>query len=83
MEVSVKQLKTMHTNKEKLLKGIKLMGGTLVLLVTAPIILNSSFKNQEHPLFIPVLGIGIILFIAAIYFGFKGIKTLMRALFND
>lgn len=73
----------MHTNKEKLVRGIKLMGGTLVLLVTAPIILNSSFKNQDHPLFIPVLGIGIILFIAAIYFGFKGIKMLMRALFND
>lgn len=78
-----KQLKTMHTNKEKLLKGIKLMGGTLLLLITAPIILNSSFKNQDHPLFIPVLGIGIILFIAAIYFGFKGIKMLMRALFDD
>lgn len=73
----------MHTNKEKLLKGVKLMGGTLLLLVTAPLVLNSSFKNQEHSFFIPVLGIGIILFIAAIYFGFKGIKTLMRALFDD
>ena len=73
----------MHTNKEKLVKGIKLMCGTLVLLITAPIVLNSSFKNQDHPMFIPVLGIGLILFIAAIYFGFKGIKMLMRALFND
>lgn len=73
----------MHTNKEKLAKGVKLMGGTLLLMVTAPIILNSSFKNQEHPMFIPILGLGIILFIAAIYFGFKGIKMLMKALFND
>ena len=73
----------MHTNKEKLVKGIKLMGGTLVLLITAPIILNSSFKNQNHPMFIPVLGIGLIVFVAAIYFGFKGIKMLMRALFDD
>nr|WP_081804674.1 DUF6095 family protein [Dokdonia sp. PRO95] len=73
----------MHTNKEKLAKGVKLMGGTLLLLVTAPIILNSSFKNQDHPMFIPILGIGIILFVAAIYFGFKGIKMLMKALFND
>ncbi len=73
----------MHTNKEKLLKGIKLMGGTLLLLITAPIVLNSSFKNQDHPMFIPVLGIGIVLLVAAIYFGFKGIRTLMRALFND
>ena len=73
----------MHTNKEKLVKGIKLMGGTLVLLITAPIILNSSFKNQNHPMFIPVLGIGLIVFVAAIYFSFKGIKMLMRALFDD
>jgi len=73
----------MHTNKEKLVKGIKLMGGTLVLLITAPIVLNSSFKNQDHPMFIPILGIGLILFIAAIYFGFKGIKMLMKALFDD
>ena len=73
----------MHTNKEKLLKGVKLMGGTLLLLITAPIVLNSSFKNQDHPMFIPVLGIGIVLLIAAIYFGFKGIRTLMGALFND
>ena len=73
----------MHTDKEKLLKGIKLMGATLVLLVTAPLILNSSFKNQDHVYFIPVLVIGIFLLVAAIYFGFRGIKTLMRALFND
>lgn len=73
----------MHTNKEKLAKGVKLMGGTLLLMVTAPIILNSSFKNQEHPMFVPILVLGIILFIAAIYFGFRGIKMLMKALFND
>ena len=76
-------MNTMHTNKEKLAKGVKLMGGTLLLMVTAPIILNSSFKNQEHPMFVPILVLGIILFIAAIYFGFKGIKMLMKALFND
>ena len=76
-------MNTMHTNKEKLAKGVKLMGGTLLLMVTAPIILNSSFKNQEHPMFVPILVLGIILFIAAIYFGFRGIKMLMKALFND
>ncbi|MDE0600079.1 MAG: DUF6095 family protein, partial [Dokdonia donghaensis] len=26
------------------------MGGTLLLLITAPIVLNSSFKNQDHPM---------------------------------
>lgn len=83
MGVCAKPLITMSTNKDILLKGIKIMGGTLFLLVLAPVVINSSFKNQDHTFFIPVLGIGIILLIAAIYFGFKGIKTLMRALFND
>lgn len=73
----------MGTNKEVLFKGVKIMGGTLFLMILAPVVLNSSFKNQDHPFFIPVLGIGIICLFAAIYFGFKGIKTLMRALFDD
>lgn len=73
----------MSTNKEVLLKGIKILAGTIFLLVLATFVINSSFKNQDHAFFIPVLGIGIILFIATIYFGFKGIRTLMRALFND
>jgi hypothetical protein len=73
----------MGTNKEVLFKGVKIMGGTLFLMILAPIILNSSFKNQDHAFFIPVLGIGIVCLIAAIYFGFKGIKTLMKALFDD
>lgn len=78
-----KPLIIMSTNKEVLLKGVKIMAGTLFLLVLAPIVINQSFKNKDHAFFIPVLGIGIILLIAAIYFGFKGIRTLMRALFND
>lgn len=78
-----KLLTIMSTNKDVLFKGISIMGRTLLLFIVAPLVINSSFKNQEHTLFIPVLGIGIILLIAAIYFGFKGIKTLMRALFND
>ena len=64
------QSQTMETNKEVLFKGVKIMGGTLFLMILAPLILNSSFKNQDHALFIPVLGVGII-------------KTLMKAFFND
>lgn len=59
------------------------MAGTLLLLVLATFVINSSFKNQDHPFFIPVLGVGLILFIATFYFGFKGIRTLMQALFGE
>lgn len=73
----------MSTNKDLLVKGLKILAGTIFLLVLTTFVINSSFKNQDHAFFIPVLGVGIILFIATIYFGFKGIRTLMRALFND
>jgi len=73
----------MSTNKDFLVKGIKILAGTLFLLILATYVITNSFKNQDHAFFIPVFGIGIILFIGTIYFGFKGIRTLMRALFND
>ncbi len=73
----------MGTNKELLAKGIKTMFYTVLLLFTAPFILNQAFKNQGHPYYIPVLVVGIIATIAAIFFGFKGIRTLVKAIFND
>ncbi len=59
------------------------MGYTLILLFLAPFILNQAFKNQGHPYYIPVLILGIIAATAAIFLGFKGIRTMIRALFND
>jgi len=73
----------MGTNKELLAKGVKTLFYTVLLLFAAPFILNQAFKNQGHPFYIPVLIIGIIATIAAIYFGFKGIRTLMKAIFNE
>ena len=69
-------------NKTQLTKGIKTMGYTLILLFLAPFLLHQAFKNQDHPYFIPVLIVGIIATIAAIYFGFKGINTIVKALFD-
>ena len=73
----------MSTNKDLLVNGLKILAGTLFLLVLATYVITNSFKNQDHAFFIPVFGIGVILLIGTIYFGFKGIRTLMRALFND
>lgn len=71
-----------HTNKELLGKGLKYMGGALPLAIVGPVVLFSSFKNQEHPLFIPVLILGIIAMFAAIFLLFKGISIIMRSLFD-
>ena len=72
----------METNKTILARGLKTMGITLVFLFLAPIIINQAFKNQDHSYYIPVLILGILAAIAAIYFGFKGINTIMKALFD-
>ncbi len=73
----------MKTNKVLLVKGIKYMGITILLMFTAPVILSQAFKNQGHPFFWPVLVIGSLLAIGAIAGGFYGIKVIMDALFGS
>ncbi len=72
----------MRTNKEQMMKGVKYMAYTILLMFTAPIALYQAFKNQNHPFFIPVLIIGAILAIAAIGMGFYSIKVIMDGIFN-
>ncbi|MGB3152850.1 MAG: DUF6095 family protein [Maribacter sp.] len=52
-----------------------------MLMFLAPVVIWQAFKNEEHPLYWPVLVLGLILAIAAIGMGFKGIQTIMNALF--
>ncbi|QWX82584.1 hypothetical protein H0I23_08845 [Cellulophaga sp. HaHaR_3_176] len=72
----------MHSNKDTLLKGIKRLGYTTLLMFSAPFALYQAFKNENHPLFIPVLILGIVLAIAAIVMAFYAIKTIMDGLFD-
>ena len=72
----------MKTNKELLIKGVKYLAYTMVLMFTAPIVLFQAFKNTEHPFYIPVLVVGSILAIAAIVMGFYSIKVLMDGIFT-
>ena len=70
-------------DKAILQKGIMIWLRALLFIATGPIVLSSAFKNQTHPLFVPVLVIGIVLSFFAIYFGFKAIKKLMEGLFSN
>ena len=72
----------MGTNRKVLAKGLKYMGWSLPLLFMGPTIIHSSFKNQDHPFYIPVLGLGIIFCLLAIYLIFLGLKTIMKSLFD-
>lgn len=71
-----------HTNKSLLLKGLKFLAGALPLSFIGPVVLFSSFKNMENPWFVPVLLFALLAMAAAIYLMFKGISTMMKALFD-
>ncbi len=72
----------MRTDKDILVKGLKRLAYTVMLMFLAPIIIWQAFKNQGHPMYWPVLILGIILAIAAVGMGFKGIATIMDSLFG-
>lgn len=72
----------MKTDKELLVKGIKSFAYTAGTMFLAPIILYQAFKNTDKPLFIPVLILGIIIAILAIYLGFRSVNIIMNAVFG-
>ena len=72
---------TKRTDKEVLAKGIKLMVGSLVCMFAGPTIIHSAFKNQLHPLYIPVLIVGLLIAAGAIILAFKGIRKIMDSMF--
>ena len=76
-------MKTNRTNKTVLVQGIKTMGLCLFFLFLDPTVLHVAFSNQEKPLYIPLLILGLGCSGAAIYFGFNGLKTIVNSMFKD
>lgn len=71
-----------HTNKKILSRGIKYLAFALPLTVIGPSVLFTAFNNQDHPYYIPVLIIGILALIGAIFLMFRGIMTIVKAIFE-
>ncbi len=71
-----------HTDRKLLTKGIKYMVYTLPLLILCPYLITLSFINKENFSFYIFLGIGFIIGVFAIFLFYKGIKTLIDALFS-
>ncbi len=63
-------------------KGIKNIFFSIFLMFIGPTLLFQSFKNEDHPWFIPVLSISIIICILSIFFGIKGLKNIMNSIFK-
>lgn len=69
-------------NKKVLNRGIRYLAMALPLLFIGPVIIHSSFKNQNNPLFYPVLGFGILVCLTAMWFMFLGLKTVTNSIFD-
>ena len=71
-----------RTNKELLAKGIKSFGFTVLAMFMGPFLIYEAFKNEGHPFYWPVLIVGIICAILAIYLGFRSVRIVMEAVFG-
>tara|TARA_R110002072_G_scaffold302938_1_gene490075 strand:- start:1591 stop:1821 length:231 start_codon:yes stop_codon:yes gene_type:complete len=71
-----------HTNKEILMTGIKYMALSLPLMFVGPYVITLGFLNKDNATFYLFFPLGLILAIAAVFFAFKGIKTIMKSMFD-
>jgi hypothetical protein len=70
-------------NKKEVIKGFKKVFWGIGICFVAPVIIMQAFKNQDHPMYWPVLIIGLILLFLAIGSGFIGVSTLVGGLFDE
>ncbi len=75
-------METKRTNKALLVKGLKHMGLSLLCMFLGPTLLYIGFTNPDKPLYIPILIAAGVVCISAIYLAFKGIKTIVKSLFD-
>lgn len=72
----------MPVNKALLDKGMKYMLYALPLMFIGPSVIYNAFINKKNVWHYLVLAVGIFLSCLAVYYMYKGIKTLTDALFN-
>ena len=58
------------------------MSIALGCMFLGPILIHIAFSNKEKVLYIPILIFAIIICALAIYFGFKGINTILDSMFK-
>ena len=55
----------------------------LLCCFIGPVIVHQAFKNQTHSFYVPVLILGVLFLITAMYYGFSAIKTIVNALLGN
>lgn len=64
------------------MKGLKFLAGALPLAFIGPVVLFSSFKNQEHVWYIPILIFALLAMAASVFLMFRGISIVMKGIFD-
>ncbi len=75
-------METHKTDKNILVKGLKIMGISLGCMFLGPTLVYIALTNKDKPLYIPILIIAIIICALAIFFAFKGIHTVLDSMFK-
>jgi hypothetical protein len=75
-------METPHTNKTKLVSGLKTMLLSLVCMFIGPTGIYLALSNKDKSTYILILIIAFIISGLAIYFAFKGIKTILDSMFK-
>ena len=70
-------------DKIALQQGFQRVMYAIVCSFIGPVIVMQAFKNEGHPMYWPVLIVGLILLTLAIVFGFKGLASLVDGLLDD
>lgn len=73
---------TKRTDKELLVKGIKTMLLTAVLMFLGPTLFYIGLSNKEKVLFIPLMIVATVVLILAVFLMYKGLKTIMNSMFG-
>lgn len=73
---------TMKTDKDVLIKGVKTMAITALLMFIGPTIIYFSLTDTDQWVFYPLIVIGFLICGFAIYMGFKGIRIIMDSMFK-
>ena len=76
-------MSTPQIDKETMMKGFRKVALAMPLMFLGPIIVNMSFKNQNHPLYYIVLAFGIAICLFSMLWFFLGINTIVKGIFND
>ncbi|MDP2159597.1 MAG: DUF6095 family protein [Flavobacterium sp.] len=72
----------MPDSKELLFKGLKYSLGSIPLMFIGPILIHNAFMNKHTWMHYIVLGVGIFVCITSVTLMFKGIKIIIKSLFD-